>query len=112
MRLMRAGRFGVGDEAGGHEAREHSIERAGARRECATGFGGNDVLDRVAVQRAAGERQQHVILEEAHTAGVAWTHFRTPGHKCPHGKYAERVYRGTRWRKDDALTRPLCGPTR
>lgn len=66
MGLGVGGRVRLDDQAGGHEPRDHPIERARLRRQPAVGLQLDALLDGVPVERAAGQREENVVLEEAH----------------------------------------------
>ena len=65
MRLDGRVRHRFFDEATDHQAREHAVERAGARLQQATGLGGDGFFDRVTVQGAAGHGEKDVVFEAA-----------------------------------------------
>ena len=66
MRLRRFVGFGLDDQPECHQARDDAIHRTGARHDGSAGFPGDDVLDGVAVEGAASEREKNVVLEGAH----------------------------------------------
>jgi hypothetical protein len=69
MGLGRRLRPGLLHEPADHQSGQHAIERAGPRLQCAAGFRRDGFLDGVAVQDAAGQGEQDVILEIAQRFG-------------------------------------------